>query len=661
MHNFRNFRDADIAFSCDKDKNVTVILGQNTAGKTTIVKAFIWAFYRINTFENKILLNSDVADAMFPNTVKIAKVEIEIEHKNYTYKITTKEEYSKSNLGRIWISNKADTSLIKVNADGGVPLSGNKAYEEIDSILRPELKEYFFFDGETNSINEVTSKKNLTDAVSNILGLTNMMLLKDFYDPTKGESVPSYLRKKVIAIDSNAVNDYTEGLEKALKKKSELESELNENTKEIERLQNQRTKKELLIDSNKDVEADQNDKKRLMLSIEKDKNTKESDFSNLISSINASNSLLKGLFGVSYIKNNIEACINSSTFNSQDSWSHVSEEFIDQIIARGRCVCGAEIRNESEAYKHLLLEKDKMEPRDFGKYASDFSSAEQNNVYYASSIMEAFSTGAEKLINLIIKIDEDKERLSQIVKRIEGKPDIGETQKELNQIIYQLGAKESRDKNIIEADIPEAEMKIKEFNSKISSNSAKTQENEFIDKCIDYAELIYEKLKERISLSKNEIKEKLLSEVTESFNKMYHGKDRTICIDDNFKVGLLTKEKEIDLTQGLKTVMNYSFVTGLSKLAREHASDDELGDIEDEGESYPLVMDAPFSATDDLHIKNICKVLPEYCDQVIMCVMQKDFEHASKSLKEKIGKLYILKKIDETESRILEDDNYGNV
>ena len=53
--NFRQFKNVEVEFSCDKEKNVTVIVGNNTSGKTTMVKAFIWGLYRINTFDDKIL------------------------------------------------------------------------------------------------------------------------------------------------------------------------------------------------------------------------------------------------------------------------------------------------------------------------------------------------------------------------------------------------------------------------------------------------------------------------------------------------------------------------------------------------------------------------------------------------------------------------------
>lgn len=46
MKNFRQFKGTtEINFSCDAEKNVTVILGDNTFGKTTLLQAFNWCLY----------------------------------------------------------------------------------------------------------------------------------------------------------------------------------------------------------------------------------------------------------------------------------------------------------------------------------------------------------------------------------------------------------------------------------------------------------------------------------------------------------------------------------------------------------------------------------------------------------------------------------------
>lgn len=46
MYNFRQYvGKQSIEFSIDKEKNVTVLIGVNTSGKTTIIRAFEWCLY----------------------------------------------------------------------------------------------------------------------------------------------------------------------------------------------------------------------------------------------------------------------------------------------------------------------------------------------------------------------------------------------------------------------------------------------------------------------------------------------------------------------------------------------------------------------------------------------------------------------------------------
>ena len=46
MQNFRQFKEITaVDFSCDPEQNVTIILGDNTFGKTTLLQAFNWCFY----------------------------------------------------------------------------------------------------------------------------------------------------------------------------------------------------------------------------------------------------------------------------------------------------------------------------------------------------------------------------------------------------------------------------------------------------------------------------------------------------------------------------------------------------------------------------------------------------------------------------------------
>lgn len=63
-------------------------------------------------------------------------------------------------------------------------------------------------------------------------------------------------------------------------------------------------------------------------------------------------------------------------------------------------------------------------------------------------------------------------------------------------------------------------------------------------------------------------------------------------------------------------------------------------------------MDAPFSNADDKHIANISKVLPQVAEQVILVVMNKDWEYAQSNMNNKVGMLYQIEKHSEIKSSI---------
>ena len=58
LKNFRQYiGEQVIEFSTEHEKNVTVLIGVNTSGKTTLIRAFEWILYNKNEFDDKNLLN----------------------------------------------------------------------------------------------------------------------------------------------------------------------------------------------------------------------------------------------------------------------------------------------------------------------------------------------------------------------------------------------------------------------------------------------------------------------------------------------------------------------------------------------------------------------------------------------------------------------------
>ena len=126
--------------------------------------------------------------------------------------------------------------------------------------------------------------------------------------------------------------------------------------------------------------------------------------------------------------------------------------------------------------------------------------------------------------------------------------------------------------------------------------------------------------------------------MNDNFSKMYHG-ERSIFIDEKYRVrysDITTEESD-----GLKAVKSFAFIASLVSMAKDRILDDDEMQL---GQVYPLVMDAPFSNVDEIHIDNICRILPKTANQVIMAVMQKDWEYAAINLNRFVGKSYSIVK-----------------
>jgi DNA sulfur modification protein DndD len=179
---------------------------------------------------------------------------------------------------------------------------------------------------------------------------------------------------------------------------------------------------------------------------------------------------------------------------------------------------------------------------------------------------------------------------------------------------------------------------------KFVKNSAKNQR---IAKLISYSEEVYKWLDETYREKEDVVRTELQKRVNDNFSKMYHG-ERSIIIDDKYRVKY--SDVKTDESDGLKAVKSFAFIASLVSMAKDKILDDSDVKL---GQDYPLVMDAPFSNVDEIHIDNICKILPHTSNQVIMAVMKKDWDYAATNLNAYVGMSYeIAKDLDEDDKEI---------
>ena len=145
LKDFRQFKGVQqISFATDSNQNVTMIMGDNGTGKTTLAQAFTWCLYGETSFEDKILLCKSTSGAMLPNTEENVRAELTLDHNGIEYTMISDQRYKKDANGVIKPSGQRSFTIAFKQPNGTLdyvkPLEKEIRMKE---ILPQELSKYF--------------------------------------------------------------------------------------------------------------------------------------------------------------------------------------------------------------------------------------------------------------------------------------------------------------------------------------------------------------------------------------------------------------------------------------------------------------------------------------------------------------------------------------
>lgn len=654
MYNFRQYIGRQkIEFSTDAKKNVTVLLGVNTSGKTTIIRAFEWCLYGKNQFEDQVLLNSNVCENMQVDDTQETWVAITFTHddKQYTlkrkYKYMCNERFVREADGKIIVGlNKKpeeDLTLIYLQPDGQTktPIDRQNIMESMDRILPRDLSDYFFFGGER--ISSIANRADLSNAVRGLMGLTVL------------ENASVHLNKVTKQfrnmIDTSG-DIYAQKMKDALatykKKHEEKQEECSECEKEMEywRAKEVELNAELAKSNVDEVKKAKIERDRISTSLRREQDSLEEYKNDMVKHFNTKPF---AFFGMPAINKALE--VLEVVKDSTESVPAMEQEAVDFLIHRQCCICGTQLLKGTMAYEKVMDERRKMPPEHIGTVVQTYKS--KSEVYLA---------GSDSFVN---SIKEDYISLRKAKRYIGNLED--EFAKQSEKIIDDTAAKELESKrkdaethyrdaredyNQCVKLIGEYEGKIKDAEQALEKYARSSIKNTRVNRLIRYSENILDWITQNYKDKENTVREELANRVNKNFKSMYHG-ERSILIDEKYRVGY--SDVDTDESDGLKAVKSFAFIASLVSMAKDKILDDNNMKL---GQVYPLVMDAPFSNVDEIHIENICKILPKTANQIILAVMQKDWEYASGKLNPYVGKSYQILKDRDADNKEIETSTH---
>jgi DNA sulfur modification protein DndD len=627
----------EIIFPQDPFTNILLVHGENTYGKTSILRGIKWVLYgrvldKRTQFTFLNLLNrSSVEEKDFE-----FEVEIKFEANEHIYVLTRNV---KKNLD-IGIPRTDSDFVCKTffEKDGSV-LSASELENEMNIIAPEPVSNFFLFDGELLNEYDALLKEEddvslkIKESIEQILGVPALV---------NGRNDTTQLLKEAQKRQKNELSKY-KNIEEYANNRDEIQTKIDQSNKEIENFTKQidvTNSKKLEIESSlQDIERQFKDASDIQLIKEKITLLKsqivELEAIKLVAASKAWKVLLKNK--LKHVQQKSLAQI-TDTINQFERVGAVKKEIelLNDIVKNNLCgICSANapiisveaakanINRLNEVLLNISNDNSK-----FSKITNHYEIV--NNLLgdgEERSLKDIDTELTNKHVQLISELGKEETLISKsgIIDPSEIKVK-AEKIGNYNQMIQQ---------NIKE--IAKEKDKIESYTKQISSITRLIGENPGANespttKYVAIYDILNETFKESIGRLRDMLKEEVESKASEAFINLIHRKNyKKLKINNNYGLSIIDDENNlVDIrSSGASQIVALSLIDALARTGRP---------------SGPVVMDTPFGRLDPKHRKNILTYLPESSSQLVLFVHRGETDKEIMDLiKPRIGSEYTIK------------------
>ncbi len=603
----------EINFPTDSHRNILLIHGSNTYGKTSILRGIRWGLYgkvsdkRNHQYNYLDLLNWTSAD----ESNYEFEVLIKFEDNGNTY-VLTRNVSKKTNID-IPKSDNDFTTKVFLEKNGST-LSGADIEHEISLIAPEPVSRFFLFDGELlqeyqellEDGSEVGIK--IKESIEQILGVPALI---------NGRNDTAALLKDAQRKQKNELNKSNEINELATSR-DDLSNKIEQSEKEISRLNIQldeiHSKKSHIESSIKDIEqksrvAKDLDRVRSRIKFLKSE-IEDLEFKKLESASKAWKVLLKQK--LYEVQKKSLASLSDIIDQFEDVGALKKEaQLLTDLLEKKNC----EVCNTAGANFNEILIKEKI-----NSIQKKISSTLVNKKLFSKI------TNQSEIVNTLLEDSEDRSfkdidtelgnKYVEITTEESNEDDLvnksGITDTEEIKASYESVGKYSQLSLEIEKQIREQNSLIDTYRSQMSSinklidNNPESSESP-TTKYVSIYNSINDLFKDSITNLRDKLKGEVESKATEAFIELIHRDYKGLKINDNYGLTIIDKnDKPVYIkSSGAEQIVALSLIDALARTGRS---------------SGPVVMDTPFGRLDPTHRVNILKYLPKTSSQLVLFV-----------------------------------------
>ena len=668
IKNFMRFQGEQcIEFSCLPDKNVTVVLGDNTVGKTTLAQAIRWVLYgdlistQYEGTKDICILNTDILTGMTANDYAEVQVELQIEAEvngeTKEYRIVRKAMFvrkfpqikaiQRSENLKMYVK---DSITGKEDPYDNTGADSGKVDELISEFLPKDLSSYFLFDGERWS-NQQNSKNDIKESIYTLVGISPIRQMKEHLGElgTNGRSSVIKTLKSKKTGNGGEYEALTKNIEDLYKSIENQKSIIEDSTKNAEYYEKKANEIQAILNENPNVEADQKECKRIESSIVNSKKNLQSHTKDVVTRFSDTHKY----FAAPLLQDIIDM-LEGVDLEGIDL-PGVTDKTIDTILERHICLCGHPIVKESFEEKELLKLKKLVPPAVIGTVVGNFKDKLNGWASNSADLYDEIKEKADAYQSEFYELEDMEEELRQKEKKIDRKINFAGERQKMNTFKNQENTernKVSSAKAMIES--LKSNIGIKE--KQIAGLEDKNRANAQLDRYIAYAEALYKSAKQKYEVKERAVLGNLNKIIEKNFMEMFNEQEKFAKLDENYDLhlyykslrdGTSTNVEATGLSEGEKIARNFAFIVSVLELA--NASKDEGEDAQ----RMPLVLDGPFSKLSDVNTAKVARVLPGVANQVIIFMLDKDWEPSGlEEFTDERYKYRVVKSVDENSSSV---------
>lgn len=650
LHNFMRYKgDNELLFSTNEEKNVTVVLGDNTFGKTTLAQAFRWGLYETlndTSYTKKkdvVLLNNEVAAEMKINQVKDVSVEIVVINEEGEVKFTRKASFNRksASINDISVKQLGITQLTMQRRKEGVwgdiiNNSGSniesKKYkagcvqEAIDNMFPQSLSNYFFFDGERwNDLKSKTS--DIKNSVDTILGVSGLLEMKNHLKDNRISVVKKFREKlKGTSGEYERIQQEIKGLDESI---SEYEKAIFETQSAIETTERTLESTQKTLNDNRKVEEDQKELKRLESDIEKYEKFKSDYYVDIVKGLSNSSK-----YFASTLLPEFEELLNHVDLEGKDI-PGVTVDTLDYLLELGECLCRTKLTEDSEAYETILKLKKQVPPEMLGGAAGKLKTTLEIWKNETADLVEVVKSKAADFDVAQSTIDDKILERDRLEKTIDRKTNLGPVRLQNKQAKERLSSLKGK-KSTYEIRLEQTKENKLSKESQLDAVAIHDRQNAVVYRCLAYIEAMYDRASLLVDVRKHSTISDLNKIIGENFQRMFNDREKYARLGADYKihvfyhkVGDMTNYEEENLSNGETVAINFVFIVSILELAKKYRElerqNKEYG-MENAILELPLVLDGPFSALSNENTSLVANRLPQFAEQVIIFMLDKDWE-----------------------------------